>query len=104
MERVQQGRIVLEKFADYWNAGAVHIDRIVFRPIIESTVRLANLRSDSLDLIERHAGHGLEGDEGRPEATGGSADRYTSTWTLSGRWGLPVPLLRIGCRIDTTTY
>src|SRR5262249_20437436 len=52
-ERVQQDRIVLEKFADYWNAPDVHIDRIVFRPIVESTVRLANLKSGSLDLIER---------------------------------------------------
>jgi peptide/nickel transport system substrate-binding protein len=53
VERVQQDRIVVEKFAQYWNAGNVHIDRVVFRPIIESTVRLANLKSGSLDLIER---------------------------------------------------
>src|SRR5499425_2427818 len=53
VERVQQDRIVLEKFADYWNAANLHIDRVVFRPIVESTVRLANLRSGSLDLIER---------------------------------------------------
>ena len=31
----------------------MHIDRVVFRPIVESTVRLANLKSGSLDLIER---------------------------------------------------
>ena len=53
VERVQQDRIVVEKFADYWNAANVHIDRVVFRPIVESTVRLANLKSGSLDLIER---------------------------------------------------
>jgi peptide/nickel transport system substrate-binding protein len=53
VERVQQDRIVLEKFAGYWNAANVHIDRILFRPIVESTVRLANLKSGSLDLIER---------------------------------------------------
>jgi peptide/nickel transport system substrate-binding protein len=53
VERVQQDKIVLDKFADYWNAGDVHIDRVVFRPITESTVRLANLKSGSLDLIER---------------------------------------------------
>jgi peptide/nickel transport system substrate-binding protein len=53
VERVQQDRIVLEKFPQYWNAGNVHFDRIVFRPIVESTVRLANLKSGSLDLIER---------------------------------------------------
>jgi peptide/nickel transport system substrate-binding protein len=53
VERVQQDRIVLEKFAEYWNAANVHIDRVVFRPIVESTVRLANLKSGSIDLIER---------------------------------------------------
>lgn len=53
VERVQQDRIVLEKFKDYWNAANVHIDRIVFRPVIESTARLANLKAGSLDLIER---------------------------------------------------
>jgi peptide/nickel transport system substrate-binding protein len=53
VERVQQDRIVLEKFAQYWNAANVHIDRVIFRPIVESTVRLANLKSGSLDLIER---------------------------------------------------
>jgi peptide/nickel transport system substrate-binding protein len=53
VERVQQDRIVAEKFPQYWNAANVHIDRVVYRPIVESTVRLANLKSGSLDLIER---------------------------------------------------
>jgi peptide/nickel transport system substrate-binding protein len=53
VERVQQDRIVLEKFSGYWNAVNVHIDRVIFRPITDSTVRLANLKSGSLDLIER---------------------------------------------------
>jgi peptide/nickel transport system substrate-binding protein len=53
VERVQQDRIVLEKFADYWNAANIHVDRVIFRPIEESTVRLANLKSGSLDMIER---------------------------------------------------
>jgi peptide/nickel transport system substrate-binding protein len=53
VERVQQDRIVVERFEDYWNAEDVHIDRIVYRPIQDSTVRLANLQSGDLDLIER---------------------------------------------------
>jgi peptide/nickel transport system substrate-binding protein len=53
VERVQQDRIVLEKFADYWNAANIHVDRVVFRPIVESTVRLANLKAGSLEMIER---------------------------------------------------
>jgi peptide/nickel transport system substrate-binding protein len=53
IERVQQDRIVVEKFKDYWDKDRVHIDRIIYRPIIESTVRLANLKAGSIDLIER---------------------------------------------------
>ena len=53
VERVQQDRIVVEKFADYWNKDNVQIDKITYLPIVDSTVRLANLRSGGLDLIER---------------------------------------------------
>ncbi|MCX7363734.1 MAG: ABC transporter substrate-binding protein, partial [Alphaproteobacteria bacterium] len=42
VERVQQDRIVVEKFADYWNKDQVSIDRITYLPIVDSTVRLAN--------------------------------------------------------------
>jgi peptide/nickel transport system substrate-binding protein len=53
VERVQQDRMVFEKFADYWNKENVFIDRVVFLPIVDATVRLANLKSGGLDLIER---------------------------------------------------
>lgn len=53
VERIQQDRIVFEKFADYWNKDNIHIDRVVFLPIVDATVRLANLKSGGLDLIER---------------------------------------------------
>ena len=53
VERVQQDRIVFEKFADYWNKDNIFIDRVVFLPIVDATVRLANLKSGGLDLIER---------------------------------------------------
>jgi peptide/nickel transport system substrate-binding protein len=53
VERVQQDRIVLERFADYWDKDRVHIDRVVYLPIVDSTVRLANLKSGGLDMIER---------------------------------------------------
>jgi len=65
VERVAQDRIVLERFPEYWNRGAIHFDRIVYLPIVDSTVRLANLRSGQLDFIERLAGSdvaGLKGD------------------------------------------
>jgi peptide/nickel transport system substrate-binding protein len=53
VERVQQDRIVVEKFADYWDKDHVFVDKITYLPIIDSTVRLANLKSGGLDLIER---------------------------------------------------
>jgi peptide/nickel transport system substrate-binding protein len=53
VERVQQDRMVFEKFADYWNKDSIHIDRIVYLPLVDATVRLANLKSGGLDLIER---------------------------------------------------
>ncbi len=53
VERVQQDRIVVEKFADYWNKDQVFIDKITYLPIVDATVRLANLKSGGLDLMER---------------------------------------------------
>jgi peptide/nickel transport system substrate-binding protein len=55
VERVQNDRIVLEKFTDYWDAKNYNFERIVFQPIPDTTVRLANLRSGNLDLLERLA-------------------------------------------------
>ncbi|MBB4009395.1 ABC transporter substrate-binding protein [Allorhizobium taibaishanense] len=55
VERVQQDRIVLEKFQDYWNKDQIFIDKVTYLPIPDSTVRLANLQAGDLDLIERVA-------------------------------------------------
>jgi peptide/nickel transport system substrate-binding protein len=53
VERVAQGRIVLQRFADYWDKGNIHLDRVEFVPITDSTARLASLRSGDLQIIER---------------------------------------------------
>src|SRR5207244_6298492 len=53
VERVAQGKIVMEKFADYWDKANIHIDRVEFVPITDSTARLASLRSGDLHMIER---------------------------------------------------
>src|SRR4029077_5870283 len=55
VERVAQDRIVVERYPNYWNKGEIHVERIVYLPIVDSTVRLANLKSGQLDLIERLA-------------------------------------------------
>ena len=54
-ERIAQDRITLERFPNYWNKGQIHFERIVYQPIPDATVRLANLRSGQLDFIERLA-------------------------------------------------
>jgi peptide/nickel transport system substrate-binding protein len=54
-ERVAQDKIVLDRYAGYWNKAAIHFDRIVYLPILDTTVRLANLQSGQLDFIERTA-------------------------------------------------
>lgn len=55
VSRVQNDRITLEKFADHPDAARYHFDRLIFFPVPDTTVRFANLRSGSLDLIERIA-------------------------------------------------
>lgn len=50
VERVAQDRIVIERVANYWDAANYHFSRITFRPIADSTVRLANLRAGSVDV------------------------------------------------------
>jgi peptide/nickel transport system substrate-binding protein len=55
VERVAQDRIVLEKYPNYWNKGQVFVDKITYLPIVDATVRLANLKSGQLDMIERMA-------------------------------------------------
>jgi peptide/nickel transport system substrate-binding protein len=60
-ERVAQDRIVLEKFPNYWNKEAVHFDKVIYTPIPDATVRLANLKSGQLDFIERMASNDVEG-------------------------------------------
>jgi peptide/nickel transport system substrate-binding protein len=55
VERVAQDRIVVERFPNYWDKGQIHVERIVYLPIVDPTVRLANLKAGQLDFIERMA-------------------------------------------------
>src|SRR4249920_2455550 len=40
-ERVAQGRIVLERFPNYWDKSSIHFDKVVYDPIVDQTVKLA---------------------------------------------------------------
>jgi peptide/nickel transport system substrate-binding protein len=54
-EWVAQDRLVFEKFERYWNAAAIAIDRVIYLPIADDTVRLTNLRAGAFQLSERIA-------------------------------------------------
>jgi peptide/nickel transport system substrate-binding protein len=60
VERVAQDRMVFERYPPYWNKDAIHFDKIVYTPIPDATVRLANLKSGQLDFIERVASSDME--------------------------------------------
>ncbi len=51
---------MLERFADYWNKDAYAFERVIYQPITDATVRLANLQGGTLDLIERLAPTDIE--------------------------------------------
>ncbi|CAP43194.1 ABC transporter substrate-binding protein [Bordetella petrii] len=53
VERVQNDRIVLDKFDQYYNAKDYAFKRVIFLPIPDTTVRLSNLRAGGLDILER---------------------------------------------------
>ncbi len=53
VERVAQDRIVLDRYPGYWDAKDIHFDRVIYQPMPDSAVQLANLRSGTIDLAER---------------------------------------------------
>ncbi len=43
----------MEKFQDYWREGYPLLDRLVFRPITESSTRAAAIRTGDVDIVNR---------------------------------------------------
>ena len=68
VERVPAGSHRVREVRRLLEQGNIHIDRIVFRPIVNSTVRLANLKSGGLDLIERVLATDIKESAVRPQA------------------------------------
>ena len=52
VERVPQDHVTLERFADYWDAKNIHFDKVVYQVLVDSSVRLANLKAGTIDLAE----------------------------------------------------
>ncbi len=55
VQRVPQDKIVVERFPGYWNASAIKLDRIIYQPIPNTSVRLVDLKAGQLDIAERLA-------------------------------------------------
>jgi peptide/nickel transport system substrate-binding protein len=52
-ERVAQDRIVVDRFAGYWDPNSVRLNRVVFLTMPDTSVRLANLKAGSIDISEQ---------------------------------------------------
>jgi peptide/nickel transport system substrate-binding protein len=52
VERVPQDHVTLERFPGYWNAGAIHVDRVIYLTMPDSSIRLANLKAGAIDIAE----------------------------------------------------
>lgn len=53
VELIEGDRIVMEKNENYWRTGYPLIDRLVFRPIPESSTRVAAIRTGEVDIVTR---------------------------------------------------
>ena len=83
VQRKQNYSITLEKFADYRNAASYHFDKVTFLIIPDTTVRLANLRSGAIDMLERLAPSDI------PSVTG-DANLQLASITSVGYQGLTI--------------
>ena len=52
-EWVQGDRIVLDRNPNYWRKGYPKLDRIIFRPITESSTRAAAIQTGEVDIVSR---------------------------------------------------
>ena len=51
--RVAQDSIVLKRYPGHWDAANYHFDRVVYRPMPNTAIRIANLQAGSVDLVEQ---------------------------------------------------
>ncbi len=52
VQRIAEQKITLERWPGYWDAKEIHFDKLIYVPIVNSAVRLANLQSGAVDLDE----------------------------------------------------
>jgi peptide/nickel transport system substrate-binding protein len=52
-ERVAQDHITLDRYPGYWDNANIHFDRVIYQPMSDPAVELANLHTGNIDLAER---------------------------------------------------
>lgn len=52
VERVPQDHVTLESWPGYWDAKAIHFQKVIYQVLTDSSVRLANLKAGTIDLAE----------------------------------------------------
>lgn len=53
VERNAQDHVTVERFPQYWDAAKIHLDRVVYQIIPDSSVRLDNLQAGAIDFAEQ---------------------------------------------------
>jgi peptide/nickel transport system substrate-binding protein len=52
-ERVAQDHITLDRYPGYWDNANIHFDRVIYQPMSDPAVELANLHTGNIALAER---------------------------------------------------
>lgn len=79
--RPSADEIRLVRSSDYYDRDQVHLDSVVFRTVVDSNVRVANLRAGDVDLVDRVAPQDVEAVQNDP-------DTRTTSQTSLGYQGL----------------
>ncbi len=92
VEWVKDDHITVKRFDGYWEKGAdgkslPYLDQIIFKPIPDQTVKLANLKAGGLELVDLIAPKDIEPLQ---------ADKNYTVLVLPGtRW----PMMRLNCSV-----
>ena len=52
VKRVPEQEIVMDRYPGYWDAKSIHFNQLIYVPIVNSEVRLANLQSGAVNMVE----------------------------------------------------
>jgi peptide/nickel transport system substrate-binding protein len=52
VERVPQDHVTLQRFPGYWDNKDIHFDKVVYQVLVDSSVRVANLKAGAIDITE----------------------------------------------------